>query len=56
MHVILKPALTRLVNNCVNALSEVTIRYRLRNLDWDEFQEDLNQNLKNNAVKAVENL
>jgi len=55
MHVLLKIALIRLVI-IVDVPSEETIRYRHHTLDLEEVQEDLNQNLKNKAVKTVENL
>jgi putative transposase len=38
---------------CVDAPSEGTIRYRLRNLDLDEIQQVLNDKLKIHAVKTV---
>jgi len=49
-------SVNKVSNNRVDAPSEGTIRYSLRNLDLDEIQEDLSHKLKNNAVKTVENL
>jgi putative transposase len=38
---------------CDDAPSEGTIRYRLRNIDLDEIQQNLNDKLKIHAVKTV---
>jgi putative transposase len=40
---------------CINAPSEGTIRYRLRNLDLNEVQQVLNEKLKIHAIETVSN-
>jgi putative transposase len=46
-------SVNQVCNLCMDAPSEGTIRYRLRNLDLDEIQQALNEKLKIHASKTV---
>ena len=48
-----RTSVSNVSNTCTDAPSEGTIRYRLRNLDLDEFQQSLNEKLKVHARETV---
>ncbi|WP_211263791.1 hypothetical protein, partial [Methanobrevibacter cuticularis] len=48
-----RTSVSNVSNLCIDAPSEGTIRYRLRNINLDGIQQSLNENLKIHGIKTV---